>query len=287
MTRRLALRLIATALAVGVALFCFFFLKYMLDVPNIRQLTLRAELAAIREAISAGRDPAAAAQYGSYPANYGFRVLAERPAGGLKVMREINPSVLPPTPKDYVNGESVAEEGSLAEGVFDLGPLNEGGRNSDRWVISDLIQVGRQKLWVQIAMAGDPAWLWRNVIETELIDHVVVPIGVIVPLMTLAAFFSVRQTLRPLSRIASQAEALGRAVRAGRTLEPLATNGLPREIVDVVTAINAMLHRLEAGSSKSSSPPTWRMNCARRCRLAAPGCRPADNRASRAGYFRA
>ena len=217
----------------------------MLDVPNIRQLTLRAELAAIREAISARRDPAAAAQYGSYPANYGFRVLSERPAGGLKVMREINPSVLPPMPKDYPNGEGVAEESSLAEGVFDLGRLNEGGGNSDRWMISDLVQVGGQKLWVQVAMVGDPAWLWRNVIETELIDHVVVPIGVTVPLMTLAAFFSVRQTLRPLSRIASQAEALGRAVRAGRTLEPLATNGLPREIVDVVAAINAMLHRLE------------------------------------------
>jgi signal transduction histidine kinase len=83
------------------------------------------------------------------------------------------------------------------------------------------------------------------VIETELIDHVVVPIGVIVPLMTLAAFFTVRQTLRPLSRVASQAEALGRAVRAGRPLQPLSIQGLPREIVDVVVAINAMLERLE------------------------------------------
>jgi signal transduction histidine kinase len=245
MSRRLAIRLIVTALAVSIALFGFFFLKYMLDVPNIRQLTLRAELAVIREAISRGRDPATAAQYRSYPANYGFRVLAERPAGGLKVAREINPSVLPPMPKDYANGEGVAEESSLAEGVFDLGRLNGGEDNSDRWMISDLVQIGGQKLWVQIAMVGDPAWLWRSVIETELIDHVVVPIGVIVPLMTLAAFFTVRQTLRPLSRIASQAEALGRAVRAGSTLEPLATNGLPREIVDVVAAINAMLHRLE------------------------------------------
>jgi signal transduction histidine kinase len=246
MSRRLALRLVVTALAVSVALFGFFFLKYMLDVPNIRQLTLRAELAAIRHAISTGSDPGAAVQYTSYPANYGFRVLAERPAGGLKVASETNPSVLPPMPKDYANGEGVAEESSLAEGVFDLGRLNEAEGNSDRWMISDLIQIGGQKLWVQIAMVGDPAWLWRSVIETELIDHVVVPIGVTVPLMTLAAFFSVRQTLRPLSRIASQAEALGRAVRAGHTLEPLATNGLPREIVDVVVAINATLYRLEA-----------------------------------------
>jgi signal transduction histidine kinase len=94
-------------------------------------------------------------------------------------------------------------------------------------------------------MVGDPAWLWGSVIETELIDHVVVPVGVLVPLMTLAAFVTVRQTLRPLSRVASQADALGRAVRAGRPLEPLSIQGLPREIVDVVVAINAMLDRLE------------------------------------------
>jgi hypothetical protein len=59
--------------------------------------------------------------------------------------------------------------------------------------------------------------------------HVVVPIGVTVPLMTLAVFFSVQRTLRRLSRNASQAEALARRFRAGRTLEPLATNGLPRQ----------------------------------------------------------
>ena len=112
-------------------------------------------------------------------------------------------------------------------------------------MISDLNQIGGRKLWIQIAMVGDPAWLWGSVIETELIDHVVVPVGVLVPLMTLAAFFTVRQTLRPLSRVASQAEALGRAVRAGRPLQPLSIQGLPREIVDVVVAINAMLDRLE------------------------------------------
>jgi signal transduction histidine kinase len=245
MSRQLALRLIVTALVITAALFCFFFAKYMLDVPNLRQLTLRAELAAIRESIAQGHDPAAAAQYASYPANYGFRVLAERPAGGLKVVREVNSSVLPPMPKDYANGESAAEEGSLSEGVFDLGRLHDGGGKSNHWMISDLIKVSGQKLWVQIAMVGDPAWLWRQVIETELIDHVVVPIGVTVPLMTLAAFFSLRQTLRPLSRVATQAEALGQAVHAGRPLQPLSASDLPREIVDVVAAINAMLDRLE------------------------------------------
>jgi signal transduction histidine kinase len=246
MSRRLAVRLIITALTVSAALFCFFFAKYMLDVPNIRQSTLRVELAAIHAAIAKGRDPAAEAPFSSYPANYGFRVLEDLPLGGLKVVSEVNSSILPPLPNDFSNGEGGAPgEGSIAEGFFGLGSLPGAVGGSDHWMISELIQIGARKLWIQIAMVGDPAWLWGSVIETELIDHVVVPVGVLVPLMTLAAFFTVRQTLRPLSRVAGQAEALGRAVRAGQPLHPLSVQGLPREIVGVVVAINAMLDRLE------------------------------------------
>jgi len=245
MSRRLAVRLIITALTVSAALFCFYFTKYMLDVPNIRQSTLRAELAAIHMAMAKGRDPAVEAPFSSYPANYGFRVLEDLPLGGLRVVNEVNSSILPPLPKDFAKAEGAPDEGSIAEGFFDLGSLSGAASGADHWMISELIQMGGQKLWVQIAMVGDPAWQWRSVIETELIDHVVVPVGVIVPLMTLAAFLTVRQTLRPLSRVASQAEALGRAVRAGRPLQPLSIQGLPREIVDVVVAINAMLERLE------------------------------------------
>ncbi len=245
MSRQLAVRLLVTALTVSAALFCFYFAKYMLDVPNIRQMTLRVELATISAAIAEGRDPAAEAPFSSYPANYGFRVLEELPLGGLKVVNEVNSSILPRVPKDFAKGESAADEGSLAEGFFDLGSLPRALGGADHWMISDLTPIGARKLWIQIAMVGDPARQWRSVIETELIDHVVVPVGVIVPLMTLAAFFTVRQTLRPLSRVASQADALGRAVRAGRPLHPLSVQGLPREIVDVVVALNAMLDRLE------------------------------------------
>ena len=246
MSRRLAVHLIITALTVSAALFCFYFAKYMLDVPNIRQSTLRAELAAIHMAMAKGRDPAAEAPFSSYPTNYGFRVLEDVPLGGLRVINEVNSSILPPLPKDFAKAEGAPDEGSIAEGFFDLGSLSGAASGADHWMISDLNQIGARKLWIQIAMVGDPAWLWGSVIETELIDHVVVPVGVLVPLMTLAAFFTVRQTLRPLSRVASQAEALGRAVRAGRTLQPLSIDGLPREIAGVVVAINAMLERLES-----------------------------------------
>jgi hypothetical protein len=105
MSRRLAVRLIITALAVSAALFCFYFAKYMLDVPNIRQSTLRAELAAIHAAIAKGRDPAAQAPFSSSPANYGFRVLEDLPLGGIKVVNEVNSSILPPLPADFSKGE--------------------------------------------------------------------------------------------------------------------------------------------------------------------------------------
>ena len=188
MSRRLAARLIITALTVSAALFCFYFAKYILDVPNIRQSTLRAELAAIHAAIAKGRDPAAQAPFSSYRANYGLRVLEDLPLGGLKVVNEVNSSILPPLPADFAKGEGGApDEGSIAEGFFDLGSLPGAASGSDHWMISDLNQIGARMLWSQIAMVGDPAWQWRSVIQTELIDHVVVPIGVIVPLMTLAA----------------------------------------------------------------------------------------------------
>ena len=146
MSRRLAVRLIITALTVSGALFCFYFAKYMLDVPNIRQSTLRAELAAINAAIARGRDPAAEAPFSSYPANYGFRVLEDLPLGGLKVANEVNSSILPPLPKDFAKREGGApDEGSIAEGLFDLGSLPGAVSGSDHWMISDLNQIGARK----------------------------------------------------------------------------------------------------------------------------------------------
>jgi hypothetical protein len=157
MSRRLAVRLIITALAVSAALFCFYFAKYMLDVSNIRQSTLRAELAAIHAATVKGRDPAAEAPFSSYPANYGFRVLEDLPLGGIKVVNEVNSSILPPLPADFSKGEGGApDEGSIAEGFFDLGSLPGAAGGADHWMISDLKQIEARKLWIQIARSTIP-----------------------------------------------------------------------------------------------------------------------------------
>src|SRR5512143_1137539 len=94
-------------------------------------------------------------------------------------------------------------------------------------------------------MVGDPAWRWRPVIADETLDHVVVPVLSIAPPLALAMLFTIRIALRPLNRIARQAAALGAAVGSGGQLTPLATERLPFEFHQVVSAINAMLTRLE------------------------------------------
>ena len=78
-----------------------------------------------------------------------------------------------------------------------------------------------------------------------MLDHVVVPVLSIVPPLALAMLFTTRFALRPLDRIARQAAALGAAVGSGGQLTPLATERLPVEFYQVVSAINAMLARLE------------------------------------------
>lgn len=246
MMRLLGLRLAAAALAVSLGLLGFFFVKYMLDTPTLRRTTLDAQVAAIHAALAGGADPAALFPYRLYPNDYGFRVLQQQPNGELRVTQEFNPALLPPLPSDEAGG--AAREGAdtmLSEGFFDLGAAAQSAGKSDHWMLSDISLVDRHNIWIQVAMAGDPAWLWRDIIARELIDHVVLPVGVAAPLMALAVFLTARRALRPLVDVADQAQALGRAVRAGQTLQALPVENLPKEVFEVIVAINAMIARLE------------------------------------------
>jgi signal transduction histidine kinase len=76
-------------------------------------------------------------------------------------------------------------------------------------------------------------------------DHVLVPVLFIIPALASVMLLTTGIALRPLSRVAAQAAALGRAVSAGGTLTPLSEDNLPQEIGSVVAAINAMLRNLE------------------------------------------
>ena len=69
--------------------------------------------------------------------------------------------------------------------------------------------------------------------------HSVVPLVVVAPLMALAIWWLASRTLLPLARVAADVRA-----RDERSLEPLATAGLPDEVAPLVSALNGLLNRL-------------------------------------------
>jgi signal transduction histidine kinase len=78
-----------------------------------------------------------------------------------------------------------------------------------------------------------------------MIDHVAIPALVVLPVLALALLLAVRSVLRPLHRVARQAEALGAAVATGQRMEKLPADRLPLELRQMVEALNAMLVKLE------------------------------------------
>lgn len=243
LSRVLAWRMALVAMVVTLALLGFFFAKYMLDVPALRRATLAAEAKAVVAAVQRGDDPTKWPHYRKWPLAYGLRVFDRRAADKRHVLVEANAQLLPPL-------EDKAEPGAVTaelEAGFSLtpGPDLIFGTADDRWFLTERDQVGRKSYWVELMMAGDPGWQWRNVILDEMIDHVAVPALVMLPAMGLAMFFAARSALSPLTNIARRAGELGQALATGRTLVPLPEEDLQQEVHDVVAAINTMLARLE------------------------------------------
>jgi len=236
-----------TAVAIGVTILLsvFYCFKYMLDVPTLREAVLREEALDVSDALGTGDDPSLWPWYQNYPNNYAYRVYDHRDLGRRKILREMNPALLPVEP-----ASAAEEDDGEAAGNARVEPhLLEQGLterpNEDRWILTQHVEHGDHSYWVQVGMIGDPNWQWREVLYSEAIDHVLIPVGFIVPPLTLVMFLVVRQTLRPLRRVADQARMLGGEAALGRPLRPLADNGLPLEMQSVVLAINALLAQLQ------------------------------------------
>jgi signal transduction histidine kinase len=243
LARILTLKLVLVTGLVSLLLLIFFFVKYMLDTPALRRGTLAIEEARIVEALSREQDPSHWPLYRAFPKSYAFRVLEERGNESLRLVAEANPELLP-TLSPAAEPLAKTLPPGMAAGFQQLArPNDQPGR--DRWLLTGRNKAGQRSYWVQVAMAGDPAWRWRLAIADEMLDHVIVPVLSIVPPLTLAIVLTTRRALRPLARIGLQAEALGKAVRAGRTLAPLPQDHLPLEFSRVVSAINVMLISLE------------------------------------------
>jgi signal transduction histidine kinase len=238
-----AIRMILVAIGITVLLAGFYVTKYVVDVPTLREAVLKEEAYDIAEALQNNEDPSRWRWYTKYPQNYGYRVFDHRVFERRKVISEANPGLLPAEASSMADfGDPAAasrlEPQSLAQG------LDEHPRD-DRWMLSEHFDIGVHSYWVQVVMIGDPNWQWREVIYDEAVDHVLVPVGFIVPTLTLAMFLVVRQSLRPLRRVAAQARALGTEAAVGRPLQPLADTGLPFEVQSVVLAVNTMLAKLQ------------------------------------------
>lgn len=243
LTRILAVRTALVAVCVSLLLAAFVFARYMLDTPNLRRATLELDVSGILTALRNGADPSRLYPYRQYPKAYGFRVFDRRLPQTRKLIAAANPELFPALRQLSPESGAVPEP-DITEGFGKL-PGTDGSLAADRWVLTDHEDVKERSYWLQVVMIGDPAWHWWPVIAGEMRDHVVIPLVVAVLPLTLAMLFTVRYALRPLDRIARQAAALGAAVGSGGKLTPLDAGHLPLEFHQVVTAINAMLARLE------------------------------------------
>ncbi len=239
LSRILATRMILAALLVSFVLTGITFVKYALDEPYVHRQALEDDASAVAAAVAQGNDPARLPRYVNYPHAYAFRVYDHRLARDRHVVAAANTALLPPAP-DSADLQEKFEARAVS------GNLDKAGR----WQLIEREQVDRHHhYWVQAAMVGDPDWRWREVIASELMDHVVVPALTIVPILTLVMFLTTRSAMRPLTRIADQASRIGASVVAGASPDRLPEAGLPREFAAVVTAINAMVARLERSLS--------------------------------------
>jgi signal transduction histidine kinase len=235
--------MLLAAVSVSVLLFVAFVLRYMLDVPELRRMTLEAEADDIAVTVRARGDPSARPQYRLYPNAYAFRVIDRQMPAGHQMIAAANTGLLP----ELLPARSSDDKDATGKLNESFGPMeaSEAGSSRDRWVLTTREQVDGRAYWVQVAMIGDPDWRWRQIMSTELFAHVLVPVATIVPALTIAMLIATRNAVRPLDLIALHAQALGRAVVAGTPLTPLPDRGLPREFADVVAALNVTLAKLE------------------------------------------
>ena len=133
---------------------------------------------------------------------------------------------------------------AIAEGVL-VSPGSDDRPDLDRWMLTDHEDIGEKAYWVQVVMIGDPGGRWWGVMADEMLEHVVIPVLTVVPALGLAMMLTTAIGLRPLERTARQVAALGEAVGTRPRFTPVSTEKLPLEFYEVVTAINAMLGKIE------------------------------------------
>jgi len=238
--RTLVIRVLAVSSVACVALLTFFILSYTLDKAVLRELTLRNEVDQIIAALKRREDPTQWRDFKEFPDAYGLRIFDRRTAPRRRLVAEVNSNLLPPL-RNVGDG---GVEAALLEG---FGAIDDPDDRAikDRWLFIEHADIGGHSYWIQAVMVGDPGWRWRRVLWNEVYDHVLLPVLFIIPALISVVLLTTGIALRPLTRVASQAANLERAISVGATFTPLSEDNLPLEIGSVIATINSMLRNLE------------------------------------------
>jgi len=242
LARLLAVRMTLVAAASALGLLALFMVHYLHRPYEMSEQTLTDEAAGIAAALVDGHDPGRWPLYQGNPHAYAFRAFDKSRPAGERLLAEANAALLPAMPA-APRGQADAVLGLREQ--FEALPRADGMRASNGWMLTSGQTVQGRRIWVQAAMIGDPAWSLGRALGQEMIVHVAIPAGVLVPMMTLGIWVVMRRALRPLEQIAQQTRALGLAAARGTALAPLPENGLTRELGEVVRAVNVMLGELD------------------------------------------
>ncbi len=98
------------------------------------------------------------------------------------------------------------------------------------------------RVMVEIAILGDPTNILARVVVDELIDHLAVPMGLMLVFTFGATFWSIRRALEPVRVAAERADALDPLAPSSR----LDTHGMPDEVALLADAVNRAFARVGA-----------------------------------------
>jgi two-component system OmpR family sensor kinase len=117
-----------------------------------------------------------------------------------------------------------------------LAPLKTGFRNQSGFrYFTRLIKP--RNVWVQVAQELSE----RHEAVRGLWISLASPLLALLPIVAFAVWGTVTKATEPISRISGELEA-----RGGHYLEPVATSGLPGELLPVADGVNTLMHRLNA-----------------------------------------
>ncbi len=122
-----------------------------------------------------------------------------------------------------------------------------------RRVLSRRIVAAGVPLSVRVGFVDDPAGVWRQVLITELTDHVAGPLTPLTVLVLAVVLWVVRRSLDPLGRAAAAAAGVDPRQTRFRLGEKLAGHEPPAEVIDLAEALDKLLDRIDAVTQAQAS----------------------------------